>query len=1164
MAMENSSTTVDELIARLHRLACLSQPTVAHLVPLLRDERYFSTPEHLAGFEYFLALVEYLAEQVTHPAFHSLSAELRVENNPRRLLRRLGAGCKWPWNRLPKWPWDWYLFADDLSAANPAGSLYCALNGWVSPQHSHWDQMHAGIGLMGFALCRLGFHAVAATILAWFFELPEFGLTAREVRERLDEHLGPDEMRITRLDWFLNGLRCWLQALRGCNRITDAACIVDAWLDVESGHYDAKTLQPAVQSRMGGAPSEFQARFILEAAEVLQTAGRPGDAVELFLALLKAGGSDVHGPGAYFRQCRPQTRALIVSATAAALRANGMPRRAADEIDIWLRIKSIDQVKQANRRPTETIQDDEPRSDDDRLIKRPASVSKDDPTLKTRVEQLNRIIRECGRSYGFLVARELAASVTAAGDPRAATLLLLSLVDLKYFELVHADKYLRETFEREFHGLSLNERLLFVETLVRALDSPELSKHWATLRGPILALTTVACDDFRWLAESDQPVDANTAIGMMLLWLDVCAGHGQVVSAELLDRFVTWLRSTRVSTSLSPEDRLLLARRTSQLRWKIIQAAREAAIQAPDLEAGNAIAKQALLWEQELGQRGALERLLLSVPSHVAVDGAPEPANRLPFPTTLVAGYLSRALASSEATHPAVVLRAEIADTSTSEPAQLSDMVRRDRPPWFYQAVELVAGGVQESKLAALLGEEGLLLQLGFARTGGVLWKATRSDGHSLQIVAQDRSDSSKWARQRIRWAVAHHELTIAVATMDADRQAKWTQFVEQEQGMLTSLVAKLHDSDEELRLAVVQRDFPSELRRLERRLKLPALDAILTPLLAPPREWIEFDQWADTVPRELGTVLELFMSPARLLSASQPTILNRATDELLAEVGRHCCLDELQGHLKSDHTNLVIQASDAWHGVPVAYLPLAGAPLFQQVRSIRSSFSTLLDELAQRIEESLPEEHRMPQNLLCVSWFDAEDPCWSQAFELHRAHHELGPVCYAAAQDPQGRTTTLLRGIQTRPYRVVTVLGHGTDRGVKLAPDIENGPPGYWRGQGIDLTAVELLLLVSCSFGRVRETGERDVDGFCVEQAIHRCRAAIACRWPVLADEAVRFANKLVQKYVERARGESAHLPALRALAVNDARKHFFGAASPKGRVGLNTAAAFELYGLG
>ncbi len=1168
MATADIRWTIDRLTERLHRVDCLAQPTITNLESWLRATGRFATEEQLAAFGSHVDFVEKVSKEVGHPSFRSLCSRIHTEPSPRRLLRRLGVECRWPWSRPPKWPWDWYLFADSVGVSQPAAGLFCSLNGWICPQHASWDQMHAGVGLIAFALSRLGNYRVAAAVLAWFFQLPEFNFKLHEVKGRLDEHLVFDEVRrITRLDWFLSCLRAWIHALHGCNRVTDAACIVDAWLQGDPDSYDSETLQSSVRTRLGGAAPEVQARFVIEAAEVLMSARRPGDAVFLFQAWNEAGGREKYGSGAYFRKCLPATGVRIVSTTAAALRAFGMPQRAADKIDFWLCVKSVDDITRPHVVSAPSIRSDQPQAADGQPVNGREGAGKEDPTLDERVQRLNKIIREIGKSHGFRVARELAESLTAAGKPHEANLLLLSLVDVKYMEFAPLNQHhLRATLRRELHDLSLNERLLFIETLVRILDSPELAKHRATLARPIISLTTVVCDDFGWLSDSDESVDTGTAVGLMLLWLDVCAEYEQVVSTNLLDRFVKWLRNARDPESLSPTDRLLLARKTSDLRWKIIQAAREAAGGVSNPVSASAVYRQTLLWEQELGQRSALERLLTTIPSRLRTDGAEEPINRIPFRDIDIADYLSRGLfdqASATTKRPLAVLREEVGHSSSSQPMMLSDFAKRDPPPWLHRAEDLVTKGIDERTLAALLGDGGVLLQLGFSRKGSTVWTATESDGRSLKLVAQDQGESSKEARQRLRWAVARHDLMVALATMDSDRKERWAKFAQDEGIVLQSYVANLASSDEEKRFAVMQRDFPSELRRFQQKLSLPSIDALLMPLLAPPREWNEFDQWADTTPRELRAVLELIQNPARLSSVPCASLLSDATEQLLAEVVGHCCLDELQQYLRTDHTNLVVQASDAWHGIPVAYLPVGENRLFQNVRSIRSSFSTLLDQLSLQIEDSLNDEQRSSQHLLCVSWFDADDPCWLQAFELHRAHQERGPACYAAAQDPPGRVTTLLRGIQARPYRIVTVLGHGTDKGVKLAPESE-GKPGYWRGEGVDLTAVELLLLVSCSFGRVRETGERDVDGFCVEQAIHRGRAAIACRWPVLADEAVQFASRLVQRYVELRSTQSDQISSLRALAVNDTRKYFFDATRAHGGVGLNTAAAFELYGLG
>src|SRR5439155_13812476 len=115
---------------------------------------------------------------------------------------------------------------------------------------------------------------------------------------------------------------------------------------------------------------------------------------------------------------------------------------------------------------------------------------------------------------------------------------------------------------------------------------------------------------------------------------------------------------------------------------------------------------------------------------------------------------------------------------------------------------------------------------------------------------------------------------------------------------------------------------------------------------------------------------------------------------------------------------------------------------------------------------------------------------------------------------------------------------GHGNEHhaGVALGP-------GLWNGQGRDLSQVELLLLVSCSMGRVRATGACDVEGFCVQLALQRARSVLACRWPVQCQQAPDVANEVLAHYLRLREeagvqgGEALTAVQLRARALSLAR---------------------------
>jgi len=202
---------------------------------------------------------------------------------------------------------------------------------------------------------------------------------------------------------------------------------------------------------------------------------------------------------------------------------------------------------------------------------------------------------------------------------------------------------------------------------------------------------------------------------------------------------------------------------------------------------------------------------------------------------------------------------------------------------------------------------------------------------------------------------------------------------------------------------------------------------------------------------------------------------------------------------------------------------------------------------------------------MLAVSHFadPDEDPSAEYAKWLHHGQRLLarraGTVCRNAGEAPPGSAGGLRAALLAEPgFRTVTVCGHGSisTGGIQLAE------PQPWRGDGCDWRGVGLLLLVSCSVGRLQQTGDQDVEGLCVRLALHRARAVLACRWPVVTPHAIAFANEVVAQYLRPEPGTLA-----RARALNAARHHFLTGDNhrrPGELAGLNTVAAFELYGLG
>jgi hypothetical protein len=310
---------------------------------------------------------------------------------------------------------------------------------------------------------------------------------------------------------------------------------------------------------------------------------------------------------------------------------------------------------------------------------------------------------------------------------------------------------------------------------------------------------------------------------------------------------------------------------------------------------------------------------------------------------------------------------------------------------------------------------------------------------------------------------------------------------------------------------------------------------------------------------------------------AGQPVMrcLDAGTAEFLQWAGRLCDLTALAPCLSAD-VDLVVEADDVLHGVPFAFLPLGpdGGYVHHAVRSVRTSVTVLISLLHGTTSGAATGATAVGASgepkMGTVSWFGPEDgqraavargEWWLHAGQravanAHKIHWQT------ASQHPAGCAAAIQEILaDARPVRTLTVCGHG----IKDSPGVALNDPDPWDGRGCDLSHVDWLLLVSCSVGRLRQgnggASVPDVDGFVANLLARRARSALACRWPVHCMEAPWFANSVADEYIRIPATGNAD----RAAALARARDRFLRNATRSACViGLNTLAAFELYGEG
>jgi tetratricopeptide (TPR) repeat protein len=294
------------------------------------------------------------------------------------------------------------------------------------------------------------------------------------------------------------------------------------------------------------------------------------------------------------------------------------------------------------------------------------------------------------------------------------------------------------------------------------------------------------------------------------------------------------------------------------------------------------------------------------------------------------------------------------------------------------------------------------------------------------------------------------------------------------------------------------------------------------------------------------------------------PAYLNHLTENYLERLSVLFELDKLAPHLQESF-HVVIQADGLLNTIPFTYLPIEGRPIFLQVASIHQSISLLFQTLQQKTKEAiLPDSGQSPK-VVVASWFKPTESVYihTAAQHLHAEHrnlaHDHGFGYYALAEQPPCSIESIAGLVQQqKKVSLLTVMGHGNTR----HPGIQMKNDELWYGNGCDLSGVDLVLMVSCSIGRMQtDRNNLDVEGFCVQLAVNRAFSLIACRWQVDAWQACLFANEIAKQYLLLKNNQVGDVPFVKAKALNEARKAF---QKTTGTDYLNTLAAFEFYGLG
>lgn len=674
-----------------------------------------------------------------------------------------------------------------------------------------------------------------------------------------------------------------------------------------------------------------------------------------------------------------------------------------------------------------------------------------------------------------------------------------------------------------------------------------------------------------WEVPPDGDIGIVHVVPLLTWWLEQHATRDRDFTFALCQQAVVYLRKGFGSRGVRLEDRRDFIRYVDDLRRAILEAGYVWTSEPED--DGGSLRLQVVLWDTELAQRTLLERFLLDPLLRVHPSGTP--------PATGLRLFRCRSdwvdLASQGralATLSRIPAAADNGEAGLAARVEAGESLKVEHPQLYARLHAAIQRGVEESVLLEVLGECTVLLRVTFDAEARLIWTAVARDGARLAVVGTGRGQPDDLGF--IRAATYRHDLRTTLAHLDPERPPhlflasveRWIGFFERLRTMGSFDADEASTVWQETLLAygeATDQDDEPVLAELE------LWERCLWWMWQPPAAPEGFLEIAKAASTHLQLLLDCFQTD--YLDSGNGTApaerVHMMTADLIEEVAVRWNLDRLADFLTLE-THLILQVDDALHAFPVAHLPIAGKPLYSRVCSVRKSFTPMFQMLQQEMEGESGDSGDAGR-MLVVSWFDSDDPTRASANDLLQGHFNLAREYaldfYSATEGPDGSAGSIRAGLDAySSFDVLTVCGHGSlgDGGVKL---LECDP---WRGQGCDLSRVGLLLLVSCAIGRLNQERDLDVDGFCVHLAVHRAASVVACRWPVLARETCIFANEVVSQYLKlrsELAGPQEKQAGLRARALNAARRVFdregegCGPVSP---VGVNTIAAFDLYGLG
>lgn len=1021
-------------------------------------------------------------------------------------------------------------------------------------------------------------------------------------------------------DPFLMYLMMSIAALAISRRHGMAVDLFEAWLDLMPEDYDdLKKLRVKLGARLEEANQDLRLGLVATLGDSFEIVGRKSEAMKIKMAALGFDDLSLETDEslrkkvrAHLENTRPESAAYFIASLAIWLETQGHgeaalsileeliglekkdyldPGKLADKLSRWLTQTLIIEVSYFAVTCLAGMLNMQERSSQAlAILETSLGLKKTDyPNLKDLSSKLRRWRENLAPDLQATHIRMLIDVLSSLNRTADMIAVIVADVDLPLTDFLNRER-LAERMRPKLDILGNDTSPSYLLSLVYALDSAGYV-HEAS------AVVDWYLNDYVNInSHYETGIAAITARCPLLhRWFEHLGADNRDRALKMCHDAVRYLRFGLDEIGVRLEDRIAFINYVSTVRRHILRTGYHWATLEPDEDRARAIHLDVQLWDAELSQRMLFEKFLLWRIS-TCDKSAEAPTTGWPFVEQkelpllhhlpklnpqdwLVSSALARPFAFEAGKEQAPSAR------PVTYPAQ-----EQETPRWFTQAKEIVRSGETRKLLTRAFGNDFLLLRASFLDDGSIVWAALSGKGEDLRVDRFDKT--APLALQKIRFATARHDLQMCLTWWHHSGSLALSTFVddvmpllEDVARLLDQLVPQISTAGESA--ATTLSEFPLKFQELFNgwNQKFPAplaqaaqgmsrndvLNIICTPLIQLPAEAGQYAEWlgyARAYWREIADLI-LQSEDADLEGPGLRLALDAATQLYVETVSNIWRLDSL-APLLTEEVDVVLQLDDVLHGVPVAHLLIEGMPLYQRVHSLRTSLNILLAMLQRSIEtEDQRPYESSAEHMLVLSGLGADQQ--QAAFYLHAGHKSLAKDYalnyYGAADHPKASSGSVRRALEDAgSLSLLTVCGHGSryEAGVWLHDEL-------WKGGGCDLSRVAWLLMISCSIGRLEQTGDLDVEGFCVELVLNRSRSTLACRWPVYGLEAVSFANEVVYQYLKLLKdtksGPRTERGCLRAQALNVARQVFLNAPPEQDMTkyaGLNTIGAFELYGMG